>query len=237
MSARLSKEDKLLKVVERYRVLVESYDGVPRSPSQLSHRKLGTLAREAGYERVSMQFREELDAEFRKSRIGTFPDLTDPDNTRETRIALFDLDKPIPGFQPSRVLFDREEHLSRSLKKNFKVLKFFKRQGLVLRDREMRIAPGEIIDLLATDKKTGHLVGIELKVAEPGDRITGQTDKYMASLVRLANREKRPGARLLIITGQPDQKAKAAIETLSQKHGVPVTWLVYKVSIDLAEAP
>jgi hypothetical protein len=65
------------------------------------HRSTGTLQRAAPRELLGR-------AQRRQDGIGTFPDLDDPTNGRETRIYLYDLDYPIPGLQPSRVLFNDE---------------------------------------------------------------------------------------------------------------------------------
>ena len=76
---------------------------------------LSTLVREAGYERISSKLLEELEDRMREAGIRTFPELTDPSNTRKTRIHFFDLNKPVPGFQQPQQLFAEEKELSRFL--------------------------------------------------------------------------------------------------------------------------
>ena len=100
----------------------------------------------------------------------------------------------------------------------------------------MRIADNCIVDLLAEDKKTGELVGFELKAGEADDRVVGQAAKYMRSLVRQAKTEGRPGARLLIVTGQPDESLAELVQAHAERYGVKTQWLLYRVSMDLSEA-
>ena len=197
---------------------------------------LGTLVREAGYERISAKLREELHERLRAAGIGTYPELTDPSNNRKTRIHFFDLKNPIPGFQHPRQLFADEKELSRFLWMNKAVLPYVKKAALRMRGREVRIADNCVVDLLAEDKKTGELVGFELKAAEADDRVVGQAAKYMRSLARQAAKEGRPGARLLIVTGQPDESLAGLVQEHAVRHGVKTQWLLYRVSIDLSEA-
>jgi predicted O-linked N-acetylglucosamine transferase (SPINDLY family) len=58
----------------------------------------------------------------------------------------------------------------------------------------------------------------------------------MQSLARQAAKEDRPGARLLIVTGQPDESLAERVQTHAEKHGVRTEWLLYRVSIELSEA-
>ena len=168
--------------------------------------------------------------------IRTFPELTDPSNTRKTRIHFFDRKKPVPGFQQPRQLFAEEKELSRFIQMNWAALAYVKKAGLRIRGAEMRIADNCIVDLLAEDKKTGELVGFELKAGEADDRVVGQAAKYMQSLARQAAKEDRPGARLLIVTGQPDESLAERVQAHAEKHGVKTQWLLYRVSIELSEA-
>ncbi|MGV0833954.1 hypothetical protein, partial [Mycolicibacterium thermoresistibile] len=196
----------------------------------------GVLVREAGYERTSMKLLEDFDRRLRAAKVGTFPELTDPSNTRTTRIYFFDLADPIPGFRQPRQLFDTEKELSRFLWMNRAVLPYLKRAGLEIRAQQARIADNCIIDLLAEDKKTGELVGIELKAAEADERVVHQAGKYMRSLAKQAAKDGRPGARLLIVTGQPDEELEEHVQVLAEKYGVEAQWLLYSVSIRLSES-
>ena len=148
---------------------------------------------------------EELEERFQEAGIRTHPELTDPSNTPKTRIHFFDLKQPVPGFQQPRQLFAEEKELSRFLWMNWDALPYVKKAGLRIRGREMRIAGNCIVDFLEEDKKTDELVGFELKAAEGDDRVVGQAAKYMSSLATQAEKEDRSGARLIIVTGQPDE--------------------------------
>lgn len=232
----LSKEDRLARLVEKCRKDVESRRDA-RSLSQTPDRLLGTLAREAGYQRISAKFCQVLDEHLRAAGVATFPDLADPTNTRTTRIYLFDIGHRIPGVQDSRVLFDREAVLSHFLQKNFRALPYFKKAGLRYLGAEVVIAPGCKIDILAEDKKTDELVGIELKSGEPDKGLVSQAGRYMSALTQKAARDGRHGARLLIVSGQPDQEFQSQVQALAAKRGVATLWLTYTVSMTLQEAP
>jgi cystathionine beta-lyase family protein involved in aluminum resistance len=58
----------------------------------------------------------------------------------------------------------------------------------------------------------------------------------MQALSRHAASEGRPGARLLIVTGQPDQSLAENVHVHAEKHGVKTEWLLYRVSIELSDA-
>jgi hypothetical protein len=236
--ARLSKEERLQRLVDDCREKVGPRDAAaPISLSQTPKRHLKVLVKAAGYQRKSTSFLELLDSGLKAAGIGTFPDLLDPTITRDTRIYLFDLDHPIPGLQSRRVLFSEEKQLSDLLVKNFKALTYIKKAGLHLLGREVHLADGCIIDLLAEDKKSRELVGFELKGEEGDDRLAGQALRYMRALARRAKKEGRAGARLLIVTGQPDQNLHKDVQLFAEKEGVKTQWLLYRVTIDLTEAP
>ncbi len=101
---------------------------------------LSTLVRDAGYERTAPKLLEKLDDRLQAAGIRTFPELTDPSNTRKTRIHFFDLKKPVPGFQQPRQLFAEEKELSRFMQMNWAALAYVKKAGLRIRGAEMRIA-------------------------------------------------------------------------------------------------
>ena len=174
MSARLSKEDRLQRLIEKTRRRVDEKPEATRSLSHSPNSLLGVLVREGGYERVSTKFLEELDDRLQAEGIASFPELTDPSNDRKTRICFFDSSKPVPGFQRPRELFADEKELSRFLWMNRTVLAYLKKNRLRIRGREVRIADNSIIDLLAEDTDTGELVGFELKAGGADDRLVGQ---------------------------------------------------------------
>jgi len=195
------------------------------------------LARAAGYERISQKFCETLESRLKDVGVETYPALQDPMNTRNTRIHFFDTNHPIPGIQSTRVLFPEERQLSDFLVRNFAALSYINKNRLTFRCREARIAPGCIIDLLAEDTKHRELVGFELKHEAADDRVVGQAAKYMTALSRQAEKEDRPGARLIIVTGQPDQSLQRQVQELAQARGVKTDWLLYEVSLEMKQAP
>ncbi|MCW2685338.1 MAG: hypothetical protein JWR37_228 [Mycobacterium sp.] len=235
MATRLSKEDRIQRLVDKTRKRVHDKPEAKRSLQHSPDSMLGVMVREAGYERISAKLLEELDGRLRAAGLGTYPELTDPSNSRKTRIHFFDLKNPVPGFQHPRQLFAEEKELSRFLWLNRAALPYAKKTGLRIRGQQVRIADNCIIDLLAEDKKTRELVGFELKATQGDDRLVGQAAKYMRSLARQAAQEDRPGARLLIVTGQPDEDLAERVQTHAKEHGVETEWLLYHVSIDLSE--
>lgn len=235
MPTRLTREDRLVRLVEKTRARV---DAVPKSSRSLRHMpnsKLGVLVREAGYERSSDRLLEELGARLRNTGVGFSPELTDPANTPETRIYFYDSRKLSKGIRATRELFKDEKDLSRFLWLNRDVLTYAKRNNLRILSRETKIANGAIIDLLGVDTKTNELVGFELKAEQGDDRLVGQAAKYMRALKAQAESNGHPGARLLIVTGQPDDDLAELLQTQAQKFGVRTDWLLYRVQFELSE--
>lgn len=237
MAPRLTAEVRLQRLVAKCRTRVDALETPPVSLSHTPDSTLGRLAREAGYERVSDKFCEVLAQRLTEVGLTTHPALFDPMNTRGTRIHFFDSKHPIPGIQNTRVLFGDERQLSDFLVKNFAALTYIRKQGLKLRRSEARIAAGAIVDLLAEDTHTRELVGFELKTEAADERIVAQAAKYMSALKIQADKEDRPGARLLIVTGQPDPNLRDQVQELAASRGVPTEWLLYKVSVELKPAP
>ena len=64
-----------------------------------------------------------------------------------------------------------------------------------------------------------------------------QAGRYMSALKQKAARDGRRGARLLIVSGQPDQEFQAQVQAVAAKRGVPTNWLIYTVDLALKEAP
>ncbi|OBG23483.1 hypothetical protein A5765_18775 [Mycolicibacterium celeriflavum] len=188
---------------------------------------------QAGYERKSDKLLEELDERLDAAGIGTHPNLRDPSIGPDTRISFFDLKRPVPKFQQPRQRFAEEKELSRFLALNWAVLPYIKKAGLRFRGREVRLEGSAIIDLLAVDKKSDELVGFELKVSEGDDRLLGQAARYMSCLASQAKKEGRSGARLIVVTGQPDADLGGRVRELGERYGVKTEWLLYKVSVEL----
>ncbi|BBZ55208.1 hypothetical protein MPHO_22000 [Mycolicibacterium phocaicum] len=86
------------------------------------------------------------------------------------------------------------------------------------------------------DTKTKELVGIELKAEEPDQGIVAQAAKYMKALKAQAEAEGLRGARLMIITGQPDEQLEEAVQAHADKLGVKTDWLLYRVRFELRSA-
>ncbi len=232
----VSKEERLNRLIEKTRKRIGDKPEAARSMSQSPDSLLSTLVRDAGYERSSAKLLATLQQRFLDAEIATYPELTDPANTPRTRIYFFDLRKKVPGYQLPRHLFDEENQLSRFLQMNKDVLPYCKKNNIENLRREVTIAAGCRIDLLAEDTKSGELVGFELKAGNADERIVAQSAKYMKALAVQAKKENRPGARLLIVTGQPDKVLADLVQDAAKKHGVKTNWLLYSVSIDLNEA-
>ncbi|ORA51900.1 hypothetical protein BST22_13690 [Mycolicibacterium chubuense] len=194
--------------------------------------KLGVLVREAGYERTSTKLLEELSDRFRNAGLEFSPELLDPANTPASLIYFFDAERPIKGLQPTRELFKVESQLSRFLWLNHNFLDQATKDLRII-EREKQLAPGSKIDLLAVDTRTRELVGIELKAEEPDQGIVAQASKYMRALKSLAEKSDRPGARLVIITGQPDDDLAELVQVQAEKLGVKTDWYLYRVRFEL----
>jgi len=177
MAPRLTMEDRLQRLVAKCRSRVNALESPPVSLRHTPDSTLGRLAREAGYERISEKFREHLGERLKDAGLGTHPELVDPTITRDTRIHLFDLNHPLPGIQPTRVLFQEERQLSDFLVKNFAALSYVRKNRLKLRRSEAHIYAGCRVDLLAEDTKTRELVGFELKAEAAKERVVAQAAK------------------------------------------------------------
>lgn len=236
MAARLTKGDRLERLIDQTSRRVAGIPKDTRSLRQMPFSRLGVLVRAAGYEHGSDKFLELLGDRLRNKGIGFSPELTDPANTVKTRVYFFDAKRPVKGLRPTYELFKEEKDLSRFLWLNKDVLSYAKKNNLKILSREKRLSNGVIIDLLAEDTKTGVLVGIELKAEEADDRVVGQAAKYMRALKLQANADGRPGARLLIVTGQPDDDLAELVQDDAEQFGVPTDWLLYRVRLELTEA-
>lgn len=232
----VSKEERLERLIAKTRQRVAAKPEAARSLSHSPDSLISTLVREAGYERSSSKLMATLQKRLREEGIATYPELTDPANTSRTRIYFFDVKKTVSGYQLPRHLFDDEKQLSRFLQMNKEVLPYCKKHHLKNLRAEVTIAAGCRIDLLADDTKSGELVGFELKAGNADERIVAQAAKYMKALAAQAKIEGRRGARLLIVTGQPDEALADLVQDAAKKHGVKTSWLLYSVTIDLTEA-
>lgn len=214
-------------------------DDIPQSARLLKHMprsKLRVLVREAGYQRSSRRLLDELSERFRAAGIDFSPDLLDADTGPDTWIYFFDMRRPVEGLRPARQLFTEESELSRFLWDN----KHFLGQAvrhLRLTGREKTMTPGARPDLVAVDTRTRELVAIELKARQPDKGIVAQAAKYMAALKDQAAAEGLRGARLMIITGQPDPELSELVHVQAEKLGVKCEWFLYSVRFDLSRHP
>lgn len=232
MTTWLSADDRLQRLVEQTRKRIENTHASARLLRHMPSSKVGVLVRAAGRQRASTKLLETMGDRFREAGIEFSPELCDPENTSETRIYFFDASRPVKGLQPTRELFKVEAQLSRFLWLNQQFLSGAMR-NLRIRDREKLLAPGAKIDLVATDTKTRELVGIELKAEEPDQGIVAQAVRYMKALKAQAEVEGLHGARLLIITGQPDDELAEAVQAHAEKIGVRTDWLLYRVRFEV----
>lgn len=196
---------------------------------------LGVLVRATGAERTSAKLLEKLSGSFRQAGIEFSPELIDPANTPKTRIYFFDAARPVKGLQPTRELFKLEKELSRFLELNQQFLSSAVKNLRMIAPQKA-LAPGSIIDFIAVDTKTKELVGIELKAEEPDQGIVAQAARYMKALKALAHVEGYNGARLMIISGQPDDELEEAVQSHASNLGVKTDWLLYRVRFELRSA-
>ncbi|KUI09917.1 hypothetical protein AU190_05760 [Mycolicibacterium acapulense] len=213
-------------------------DDVPKETRSLRHMPnsmLGVLVRQAGYSRTSDKLLEELAQRLSDEGIGMSPELSDPANTPKSRVYFFDLERPTKGLQPTRELFKEEKDLSRFIWLNRQVLTYAKKNHLSIEGRERVIANGCKIDLVAVDTSTDELVGFELKAEHADDRIVGQSAKYMRALKAQAKADGRRGARLVIVTGQPDDDLADLVQIQAENFGVKTEWLLYRVTLELSK--
>jgi len=81
------------------------------------------------------------------------------------------------------------------------------------------------------------LVGIELKVREPDDRAAGQLQQYLDDLDDHARNHGFDSAHLVVITGQPDKSVRNRVEQYAAARGLTVTFLLYRVHMELLPHP
>jgi len=82
----VTREERIQRLVAKTRKRVDANSDGSRSLSQAPDSLLGTLVREAGYERSSTKLLETLEQSFLDADIATYPEITDPGNSAKTRI-------------------------------------------------------------------------------------------------------------------------------------------------------
>lgn len=232
MAAQLTRNDRIERLVEKTRRRVRDVPGSARLLKHMPSSKLRVLVREAGYKRTSRVFLDELSDRLHAAGIDFSPDLLDRDNTPDTRIYFFDAKRPVEGLRPARQLFDKEAELGHFLWANRHFLGQAVR-NLRLTEREKMLAPGSRPDMVAMDTKSKELVGIELKAKWPDQGIVAQAAKYMTALKHRAEADGFRGARLMIITGQPNAQLADQVQVQAEKIGVKCEWLLYSVRFEL----
>ena len=100
-------------------------------------------------------------------------------------------------------------------------------QGLKLISEEYSVADAGRIDVLCEDSE-GNLVVIELKKDRSGDKVVGQTLRYMGWL----KMNKKPNVRGIIVLGERDINVEYAVESVPN-----VQIKYYKVRFDITDGP
>lgn len=234
MAPRLTRDERTRRVVDACRLSVAGPDGPPTCLSSAPKRRLRVLLERAGYKNATESVLDRINAELEESRVGTFPDLTDPTIGRDDWIYFYDLDQPIERLQPHRVLFNREAEMEDFFVANFKAMEFFRKRRYRLIGRQVEVASSCKVDLLAEHGRTGELVGIELKAAQPDDRLLAQVNKYLPALADRAAKDDRPGARLIVFSGQPDSRIVDACRATADRLGVALEWHLYKLRVEMS---
>lgn len=229
------RQQRIQRTVDHYAQLLGQLDEPPTRREDAPDSHLSNILRRAGYRRMGPVLLQQIEGAFRAGGIATFPSLTEPSNTRETRIYFFLKDAPA-DLAPERSLFNTEKQLETFLVENFQHLSIF--NDLRLRRRQYPLGQGQKIDLLCEERSTGRLVGVELKHREADAGLATQMRKYMRALTALAKKEKRSaGARGMVITGQPTPDIEANLRTLCMAAGFEVDWRYYKASLTLSPSP
>lgn len=211
-------------------------DRLPHPPLGLSDAPdshLHVILDRAGYKAISSRNLPQIEEALDGRGIHHFPRLTEPGVTRDTRIYFSQDPKTFEGLASPRALFEDEATLQQFIEKNFDLLPVFK--GLEYRASQYPVDPpsGHRVDVLALDRRTGELVAIELKHGAPDTGLVHQIADYVRSLRKLAKREDRPGARGLIVTGQPDRRVLQSIRELAAGAGIRIDWALYRVDLNL----
>lgn len=208
----------------------------PTALSEAPDSHVAVILEKAGFQRMTSSVLKQIEDALRDAGISCYPSLLDPKVDRDTRIFFF-LDGGSPVL-PSGGLFSTEAELERFVVENFGVLREL--DGLRLRKRQFRINNECIIDLLCDDIPKKQLVGIELKHRAPNEGAASQVRRYLDALCKRAEHEgKAGGARLILVTGIPDERVARDIEALLQQDGLMdrFTWLTYRAALELAVAP
>jgi len=145
------------------------------------------------------------------------------------------IERLIEGLTPTRQLFQDESTLLSFILANRDELDEFRSLGLT-GFKQVKLDSGRRVDLLCKRPALNQLVGIELKVREPDDRAVGQLDHYLDDLAEHA-RKRGCSAHFILITGQPEKSVRDHVESYAAARGLTVTFLLYRVQMNLLEHP
>ena len=231
----MATEEKVAQCVAHYRGLLDSRPQPPESLSQAPDSRLHVIIGRAGAKRRSTALLTRLDQAFKDEGIQTWPPLSDLKS--DERVFMFDAKHPIEGLAPSRQLFPNEQALQSFLWANRDALKELRKLGLSGFQEQAVLDSGRRVDLLCERRALNQLVAIELKVAQPDDRATGQIEQYLDELARYSKKHGYDSAHLILVAGQPDKSVRNRVEHYAQTRGLTVTYLLYRVQMELVAHP
>lgn len=230
-------EDKISKVVEHYRRLLNQLPQPPKTLTQAPSSRLDVIVERAGAKRRSAALLAQLEAAFSDEGIKTFPSLTDPFLKSTDQVRMLDAAQPIEELAPQRELFASEKELQDFLWTRRDHIEVFRRRGYSKFKKQAKLDSGRRVDILCTSSKHNQLVAIELKVARLDDRAVGQAQEYIDDLAAHAASRTFASSHLIIVAGQPNKSARAKIERYAASRGASVEILLYRVQILLVPHP
>lgn len=230
-------EDKITKTVDYYKKKLDEKPQSPTSLAQSPSSQLRVIVERAGAKRRSPELLGQLAKAFKNRGIMTFPLLTDPFLKPDDRVCLFDAKQPVDGLASQRELLPTEKALHDWIWDRRDQLDEFHKRGLTGFQREATLDSGRRVDILCRRPSDNQLVAIELKVAAPDDRSTGQIQQYLDDLAVHANRRGFNSAHLIVITGQPDKSVRDLVERHANLRGLTVEFLLYRVQTKFVPHP
>lgn len=230
-------EDKIVKVAEHFRKLLENRADPPESLSQAPDSQLQVILKKAGAARRSPRVLAQLQEALEREDIVPFPPLTDPFLKPTDRIRMLDAKHPIAMLASERELLPTEKDLQHHIFERCDQLDAFKKRGLSGFEEQATLDGGRRVDILCKRVSRNQLVAIELKVAQPDDRTVGQAQKYLDDLARHAKNHGYDSAHLIVISGQPDKSVRERVEQHARSRGLTVEFLLYRVQTKLLPHP
>lgn len=230
-------EDKLIACVKHYRRLLDDLPKYPESLSQAPDSRLHVIVEKTGAQRRSKDLLARIDQAFKDEGMHTYPPLTTSDLASEDRVFILDAAHPIKGLARTAQLFPDEKALQHFILAYNDWFPDLRRLGLTDFQEEVFLDSGRRVDLLCRRRRSNQLVGIELKVREPDDRAVGQLQQYIDDLDSHAKQHGFDSAHLIVIAGQPDRSVRARVDDYAATRGLEVTFLLYRVRMELAEHP